>query len=150
MARNRTPLAQAEATGAVDHNRKRFAGRKEPSGLGRLGDPPAHYTLEQIQLWNAIVARVPAGVLTSADCFIVELTVSLLGKLRAADMQRFATADDDVGREPVEEIKPPERAELRRCLASMGLTPADRTRVNGAEENRPPRSPPRAVQPRKG
>jgi hypothetical protein len=118
MPRPRTPLSQAEATGAVDKNPQRYRDRKAaPKYGGELGPAPMHFTPEQVELWQAIVDRIPAGVLVAADCYIVELTVVLLGRFR----------------DPQYHMRSAEVAELRRCLGSMGLTPADRTRVTGSD-----------------
>ena len=119
MPRQRTPIAQAINSGAVEKNPKRFAERlKEPKGK-RLGPPPAYLSPLQRNLWASIIARVPEGVLTSGDCFIVEIAVLLLEKLRSG------------------EIKTVEIGHLRAALGSMGLTPADRSRVNGQNEPTP-------------
>ncbi len=124
MPRPRTPIAKALASGAVDKNPKRFANRlNEPSPRADLGPAPMYFTPEQIELWQALVDRVPAGVLTAADCYIVELAVLLLEKLRRGD------------------IKPVEIGHLRASLGSMGLTPADRGKVNGAHEPSPQEDP---------
>lgn len=40
MARACVPLRKARATGRTRKNPKRFSGRKEPNGLGPLGEPP--------------------------------------------------------------------------------------------------------------
>lgn len=80
---------------------------------GDLGSPPLYFNVIQAELWKDLVAVVPDGVLTAGDTYIVELTVLLIEKLRTG------------------EIKPVEIGHLRASLASMGLTPADRTRVNG-------------------
>ena len=116
--RQRTPLAQAEATGAADKNKKRFADRVEPKPRGSLGPPPVTLDTRQKTLWAQLVSVVPEGVLTAADTYIVELTVRLLARMSSLD----------------DPLKPVEIGHLRGCLGSLGLTPADRTRVNGSNE----------------
>lgn len=116
MPRPRTPLREAEATGAIAKNPSRYRGRKSaPKPEGPLGDPPNHFDDVQRDLWHELVGTVPLGVLTSADRILVELTTTLLVKLRDGT------------------IKPVEIGHLRASLGSMGLTPADRTRVKAAD-----------------
>jgi hypothetical protein len=117
MPRQRLTAEQAEFTGAAAHNPKRFADRANaPKPEGPIGDPPNYFEEKERDLWGEVVDLVPAGVLTSADRLLVEVTVGLLLKLR----ERY--------------IKPVEIGHLRACLGSMGLTPADRTRVTGSNE----------------
>lgn len=107
----------ADASGAMERNPQRYADRQNaPKPEGPLGDPPNHFDETQRDLWNEIVGTVPALVLTSADRLLVEVTTMLLGKLRMGI------------------IKPVEIGHLRACLGSMGLTPADRTRVTKTDE----------------
>lgn len=129
MPRPRTPLEQAEATGAVDHNRKRFADRqKAPKYGGELGPAPDYFTPEQIMLWEALVERIPKSVLVAADTYIVELTVVQLYLFRQyARNGNLPTASA--------------MAELRKCMASLGMTPADRTRVSGSDDEPADRDP---------
>ena len=122
MPRNQTPLAIAEATGALEHNRGRYEQRKNaPQPTGELGEPPNHFDDIDRDLWCEVAGMTAPGVLTSADRLIVEVTAMLLRKLRYPD-------PDNGG------IKPVEIGHLRACLGSMGLTPADRGRVTGSNE----------------
>ena len=68
-----------------------------------------------MKCWNKITANAPEGVLTRADRFIVELTARLFARWRSK-----ATPSAWVG------------TQLRTCLASMGMTPSDRSRVGAA------------------
>lgn len=124
VPRPRTPLPIAEATGAVEHNRKRFEGRAAaPQPEGPVGDPPAHFDDIDRDLWHEVVALPAPGVLSSADRLLVEVTVQLLRKLRRIDY-----ADT-----PIAPLTGVEMGHLRACIGSMGCTPADRSRVNKAD-----------------
>lgn len=113
MPRPRTPTPILEATGALTHDSKRYASRTtEPMPTGDLGTPPKHPTTAQKKTWKELAVTAPAGVLTSADRWIVETAVILMTKIRTAS---FTAAD--IGH-------------LRSCLASLGMTPADRSRVS--------------------
>ena len=118
MPRQRTPLSQARTNGAADHNPARFADRVEPVSRGPLGDPPPSFDDNLRDLWHQLESRVPEGVLTAGDCYIFELTVRLLARMGSFE----------------DPLKPVEIGHLRGCLGSLGLTPADRTRVNGSHE----------------
>ena len=124
MARQRTPLDIAEATGAIEHNPKRFADRvNAPMPEGPIGDPPNHFEDHQRDIWFEIIALPAKGVLTSADRLLVETLVYLVWQQRTG------------------EIKPVDRGHLRACLGSMGLTPADRSRVHGKNDAQSPADP---------
>jgi len=118
MPRPRTPLASAEASGAVDKNPKRFADRLEPVARGPLGAPPCILSTRHKMLWTQLVNRVPEGVLRAGDEYIVEITVRLYARLSSVE----------------DPLKPVEIGHLRACLGSLGLTPEARTRVNGSNE----------------
>jgi hypothetical protein len=129
MPKPQTPLAIAEATGALEHNRKRYENRKSaPQPAGELGEPPNHFSDLERDLWSEIAGMTAPGVLTSADRLLVELTTELLRRFRG--WQR-ATG------EYVEPLKPVELGHLRACLGSMGLTPADRGRVSPSDAPKP-------------
>jgi hypothetical protein len=131
MPRQRTPLAEAEATGATAKNPKRYRGRRaSPTPEGPVGDPPSHFDDVDRDLWFE-VANLPAqGVLTSADRVLVEVTVRLLRKLRGID---YGMNEDD-HRQPIAPLTGVEMGHLRACLGSMGCTPADRTRVRAGDD----------------
>lgn len=124
MPRPQTPIDIAEATGALEHNKKRFKARKEaPQPQGELGESPNHFGDIDRDLWTEVAGMTAPGVLTSADRILVEITVGLLRRLRGIKRH---------GGEWVEPLKPVELGHLRACLGSMGLTPADRGRVTGS------------------
>jgi hypothetical protein len=120
MPRSQTPYAIAEATGAAEHNPKRYKARKvAPQPEGVLGDPPNYFDEQLGDMWREIANYAPPGVLTSADRFLVEITSKLLHRFRSLH--------------PDDKLSPVELGHLRSCLGSMGLTPADRGRVTSAK-----------------
>ena len=139
MPRPRTPLAEAEATGALEHNKKRYADRKNaPVPTGPIGEPPNHFDDVDRDLWSEVVGMPADGVLTSADRLLVEITVHLLRRFRGID---YGSGEDEEDHRSVAPLTGVEIGHLRACLGSMGCTPADRTRVkagDGKEEKQDP------------
>ena len=137
MPRQRDPLSKAQAKGAVDKNPGRYVERnKSPKYGGEIGPAPFHFTADQVQLWEALVNTIPAGVLAAADRYIVEIAVVLMVKFR--DSVRPYDPDSELP--PPRPMTATELGHLRAALGSLGMTPADRTRVNGpdgAEETDP-------------
>ncbi len=122
MPRHRTPLPMAEASGAIEHNPKRFADRlNAPTVDDPIGEPPNHFDDISRDLWREIVAMPAPGVLTSQDRVLVEVAVRLLRKLRRGQREDGAITGVEVGH-------------LRACLGSMGCTPADRSKVTPSDE----------------
>lgn len=110
MARPRKPTAVLKLTGAFkkDPQRKRL---HEPKPTGSLGDPPADFDDYLKALWRDLVRMVPAGVLTNADRWLVELACRTMRDVKKGT----ALAS--------------ERNLLLSCLSRMGLTPADRSKI---------------------
>jgi hypothetical protein len=114
MSRHRTPTSILERNGAFDHDPQRRADREdEPIPAGPLGDPPETFTPEQAHVWDELAGQAPDGVLTSADRILVEIACRLIARLRAN-----------------EPLKAAETNQIISCLARMGLTPADRSRIS--------------------
>jgi phage terminase small subunit len=111
MARPRTPTQILELKGAFKKNpqRKRDA---EPVPTGPVGDPPVHFDETHIAAWHELVAMIPSGVLTNADRLIVELTCTLIVSVRTLHTERG------------------DKALLKSCLATLGMTPADRSKIS--------------------
>jgi hypothetical protein len=84
----------------------------EPRSAAPLGDPPAHLRPDEQSAWLELAALAPSGVLTASDRWAVELTVQLMVRLRQA------------GKGPL-----PQANLLLACLARLGMTPVDRSRV---------------------
>lgn len=121
MPRPRKSLAALKASGALAHDRKRYADRAEVAGAGEIGKPPAGMTKEQRACWLETVAEVPPGILTGSDRTLIEMIAYLKAEMRKAP-SKF----------------PPQRLnQLRQCLGALGCTPADRSKVSGAGGSAP-------------
>jgi phage terminase small subunit len=122
MPRHRLPPSTAEASGAIERNPQRYRDRLNPPTVDDpIGEPPNHFDDISRDLWREVVAMPAHGVLTSADRVLVEITVRLLRKLRRGERENGPITGIEVGH-------------LRACLGSMGCTPADRSKVSGADE----------------
>lgn len=84
----------------------------EPETDGPLGPPPTGWTQEAAAIWREIVDLAPANVLTRSDRILVELAARNVANMRAKPDLPAALS-----------------AEIRRCLAEMGMSPAERTRL---------------------
>ena len=89
----------------------------EPLVVEPLGEPPSDWPAKAKQLWWEVQSQIPPGVATRSDRQIVELTVRLIGKVR---VQKGAA------------LTPSMAAQIRACLACLGMTPADRARLTVA------------------
>ena len=120
MPAPRKPTSQlAEST--LRANVGRYASRaKEPIPTKPLGNPPSHLTKDQKKVWRELAITAPPDVLTICDRWAVEVAVVLMTKIRTGT---FHTADI---------------AQLRQSLASLGMTPADRSRVSTNQPNTDP------------
>lgn len=113
MPTPRTPSAVLEARGAFAHNPDR---RREDFESGEFEKaPPEYFNEHQSAVWNEIVGVLPASVLQATDRMAVELTARLVAAFRLAD-------DANVSMAMV--------AQIRTALATLGMTPADRSRVS--------------------
>jgi len=113
MSRPRTPTAILEARGSFVHNPGRKAARaNEPMPNGQLGRPPEHLTDDEKRFWRELTRLAPPGVLTNSDRWFVEMTVRLMARVRHGTARTM------------------EFGQLVQCLAKMGLSPADRSRVS--------------------
>lgn len=113
MPNPRTPTALLAINGGLSKNPSRYADRvNEPQSNGDVGDAPKELSKAKKALWAEIIDLVPDGVLAKSDRLIVELIVELMHDLRT-------------GNSNVASINT-----LRMSLASLGMTPADRSRVS--------------------
>jgi|SRR5579859_87678 len=112
MARPRKPTEVLKLTGAFRKDPQRRAARSsEPSGGSPVGEPPEYFGDDLIDLWRELVGISPAGVLTQADRWTVEVACRMMRMLRSGI---FGAAEVNT---------------LIRCLSQMGMTPADRSKI---------------------
>ena len=117
MARPRKPTRVLELSGAFkQHPERRRAA--EPQPTGPIGEPPARLYTKAIPFWDEIVTQCAPGVLTVADRWAVELASRIMLKVAIGS------------------VKGCELGVLRSLLSSMGMTPADRTRLSIPPANR--------------
>lgn len=119
MGRTPKPTALHEASGAFDHDPQRKAARAgEPIPTGPLGEPYETLTDLEKSIWHELANNAAPGVLTIADRILVELTCRLLAR----------------DRDPILRVKNPlkasERQQIISCLAQMGMTPAQRSKLS--------------------
>lgn len=115
MGKPRTPTNVLDARGAFRKDPQRFEARKdEPQPIDGIGSAPDYFTPEQISAWDFIVAKAHAGTLSDADSVVVEQGAILLAEMRANPAGFPITG----------------HARLQGVLASLGMTPADRSRVS--------------------
>lgn len=113
MPKPRTPSAVLEARGAFAHDPAR---RREDFDSGSFDrNAPDYFNEDQRAAWDEIVGLLPISVLQATDRMAVELTSRLVSYFRK-------TPDCDVTAAQV--------AQIRTALATLGMTPADRSRVS--------------------
>ena len=109
MARPRTPLALARLSGSIRQHPGRFRGRSDPQSAP-LGEPPEWMSDPQRAAWHMFRCEIPW--LMESDRALVEIASYLRARVRAG-----------------EEVGTPLLNLLRLCMAQMGATPADRSKV---------------------
>jgi phage terminase small subunit len=113
MPRPRTPTAILELNGTIAQRPQRYAkqGRaNEPQVEDGIGAAPKYLTTDEKKIWAEL--RKTITWLTIADRHALEEYCQLKAKSRAGT------------------IKPQERSVLKSYLASFGMTPSDRSKVN--------------------
>ncbi len=123
MARARTPVAAAAATGAAAKNPQRHRGRAAPKGVAELGEPSAYLEPHEREAFRRFKRELPW--LKASHRLLVELASRYRGRLMHPDPEQRTLSLQAM-------------QELRRCLAQLGATPADESKVNiadGAEED---------------
>lgn len=115
MARPRKPTEVLELKGAFrkDPQRRRPVG---PKSKRPLGSCPEYFGEDEAIVWAEVETMAAAGVLTSADRFIVEVLSRLVAKFRR------------------DWLTGAEMTQLTWCCSRLGMTPADRSRIIGAKE----------------
>jgi hypothetical protein len=129
MARPRKPTAVLDLVGAFKKDPQRKAARvNEPQSCGPIGEPPLHFSEELKPLWKELVSLAPAGVLTVADRWTVEVACRMMLLLRQPPTYQADDASGTLVERPA--WGSAEVNALMRCLGSMGLTPVDRSKVS--------------------
>ena len=122
MPRPRTPLRKARLTGADRNHPERYRGRGEPALSGRgIGTPPAYLPEAAKAAWREF--RDELGWLAHEDRAVLEAASLARARLREA-----AGAGELTGAL---------FAANRALLASLGATPADRSRVTPPAKDAP-------------
>jgi len=112
MGRTREPTKVHELKGSYKKNPQRKP-QGEPEPKEGIGPAPEHLDEYEKQVWDELVDSVCPGVLGDSDRIAVERAVKLLVLSR---------------RDP-ENFKPSHEGQLRGYLASFGMTPSDRAKV---------------------
>jgi hypothetical protein len=123
MGRARKSTEELERRGAFDKDPQRRKSRaNEPVCRDVIGPPPGDFTHKAsptsqglLQAWNDLLAAAKEVRLTSADRIVVEATARLLYQTRYRGL----------------DAKTGVYAQLAANLSRLGLTPADRSRVEG-------------------
>lgn len=117
MPKPRTPSAVLEARGAFDKDPAR---RREDFEAGAFNPAaPDYFSDAQRAVWDEIVAALPSSVLQATDRIAVELAARQVACFRV-------TPDTDVTAAQL--------AQIRTALAVLGMTPADRSRVQAKKQ----------------
>ena len=90
----------------------------EPVPVGLLGQPPPHLLPAEKEAWLQISETIAPGVATSADMLLVEIV--------AVTMARFRDGT----------ITGAQMSALMRGLSQMGMSPADRSKIVVAKEDK--------------
>jgi hypothetical protein len=114
MARPRTPLAKAKATGQILQNPQRFKGRNEPESNGPLGPPPAWLKKAAAEAWEAFDDELP-WLNRSHRCLVGIASIARAELASSCADTRMLNL-------------------LRQCLGQMGATPADASKVTLPDE----------------
>jgi len=114
MARPRKPTETLKLSGAFrkDPQRARPVG---PKAKRPLGTPPKYFNKGEAEVWVEIESNVAAGVLTSAERYVVELLARLVARFRA------------------DWLTGAEMSQLTWCCSHLGMTSVDRSKVLGSE-----------------
>lgn len=117
MPRQRKPSHVLELNGAWAHNPNRR--RIDPQPHGPIGKAPKQGPITFKKAWDLIVAQCPDGVLADRDRVWVEMAASLFVQFR----------NDPAG------MHPAKLSRLTAMLSSLGMSPADASRVRANPTN---------------
>jgi hypothetical protein len=117
MSRRRIPQEVARITGRTKLHPARYRDRADPPATAPLGKPSAWMTAEQGRAWAMFVREIPW--LCESDRGLVEIAATIRARLIAREACGLSVLNL-----------------LRLCLAQMGGSPSDRSKVSAAlEEN---------------
>lgn len=87
--------------------------RVDPKTSDEIGPSPAYFNDVERRVWQELIETSPEGVLTQSDRTILEIASTLLSDYRK-DRASFNTSRVNI---------------IQRALASLGMTPLDRSRI---------------------
>ena len=102
--------------------------KNEPAPVEKIGNAPRHLSEVQKAIWREIIEQVPMGVITKMDRMALELVCVLMDRFRKA--AEPLTADMLSGDLAVPKMQGNELSTLMKGLQTLGMTPADRSRVS--------------------
>lgn len=111
-----------------DKNHPERVNHNEPKPVEKIGNAPRHLTDEQKAIWNEIISQVPPGVITKMDRMTLEMVSVLMLKFRKA--AEPLTVDMLAGEQALPKMQGNELSMLMKGLQTLGMTPADRSRVS--------------------
>ncbi len=121
MGRKKLPKNVHILNGTAKKNPKRMRARgNEPEITKHLGNPPRWLNKEEKAAWREIKKQCIEGVLGFSDRIAVEMASRLLVKCRGLAVFEGV----------VIEASASEQKLLQSYLASFGMSPADRTKIN--------------------
>jgi hypothetical protein len=116
MPAHRKPLETLIASGATDHDPQRYRNRQpEPKSDEPLGNPPTSLNAEEKKIWREVAKHAIPGTLTGSDRVTMELLSRLILKMRVGT------------------AKSGDHGTMLSLLARLGMTPADRLKVQAAK-----------------
>lgn len=114
MAKPRKPTNVLALKGAFRANPSRAKERSnEPSPVGDIGPPPEYLSPAVAAAWTALVTHAHAGTLCASDREFMEYAAKIWAEIKASE-----TVDPKLG------------IRFEACIAKLGMSPADRSRVS--------------------
>jgi phage terminase small subunit len=132
MARPRTAAKILELRGSFKTHPERR--RQDAEGAGEFQiDPPTHLTPDAVPAWRYLVERLPRVTLSSSDEVAVESAAVVLAGMWQLSKMSGALA-------PLSPAFKGLSAELRQWLQQLGMTPAARTKIAPAPDDKQKRT----------
>jgi phage terminase small subunit len=121
MPAHRKTIEAHALSGSLLHNPKRYADRQtEPRPAAPIGNAPSHLSTSAKKVWKEISKNAPEGSLGCSDRLILEVVCVLTVAFREGKL-----------------IKASEVSQLINGLGRLGLTPADRAKLNVEPPTKP-------------